>query len=324
MKFSTFLFLPLVCLLSIDSSGQSTDTLIKKLDSLHVQADSAGFQHNNISEDAYNYNTKLNGRTYFTLLASNLKQVITRPFHMKGKDWLKFGVFGAITATLTLADEPIQHYAVKLNEHNDWLKNISHNVTRFGGIYEGVVLVGLGTTGFIIKNQKLKTTTLLATQSYLTTAIISPILKQLVGRQRPNVYDPGNSESEPKFHGPSFNGGKDINGKRLNSSFPSGHATAAFSAATVFAMEYRGKPLVPIIAYSAATLIGLSRITENKHWFTDVFVGAMFGYLTGRQVVNNYHRFAKIREDEKKKNTITFNLQYNNRIIMPGLVYKFR
>lgn len=324
MKFSFYLLLPLLLFISISSDAQSTDTLIKKLDSLHAQADSAGFQHNNISEIAYNYNTKLSGHTYFTLFVSNLKQVITKPFHMKGKEWLKFGIFAASTATMTMVDEPIQQYAVKLNEHNDWMKNISHNVTRFGGIYEGVVLVGLGATGFIIKNQKLKTTTLLATQSYLTTAIISPILKQLVGRQRPNVYDPGSLESEPKFHGPSFNGGKDINGKRLNSSFPSGHATAAFSAATVYAMEYRDKPLVPIIAYSAATLIGLSRITENKHWFTDVFVGAMFGFLTGRQVVNNYHRFAKIREEEKKKNTMTFNLEYNNRIIMPGLVYKFR
>jgi hypothetical protein len=33
-------------------------------------------------------------------------------------------------------------------------------------------------------------------------------------------------------------------------------------------MEYKDRPLVPLISYSAATLIGLSRITENAHWIT--------------------------------------------------------
>jgi membrane-associated phospholipid phosphatase len=223
-----------------------------------------------------------------------------------------------------MVDKPIQRYSAKLNKHNDWLKGISKNVTKFGGLYEGMVLVGLGSAGFLFKNVKLQTTTLLATQSYITTAAISPVLKKLFGRQRPNYYKTTGAEQKPTFNGPGFSGSRDDNGTRLNASFPSGHTTAAFSAATVFALEYRDQPLIPIIAYSAATLIGLSRITENKHWFTDVLAGAMFGYLTGRHVVNNYHRYAKIKEQEKKKNQISFNLQYNEGVIIPGLIYKFR
>jgi len=150
------------------------------------------------------------------------------------------------------------------------------------------------------------------------------LLKFVTGRQRPFSLDSNAIEAEPKFHGPFYSSGKDENGKKLNTSFPSGHTTVAFAAATVFAMEYKDRPLVPIIAYSAATLIGLSRITENKHWATDVLAGAALGYLTGRLVVNNYHRYAKLKAPKQNKNSVSFNLQYNYGCLVPGVVYTFR
>ena len=88
-------------------------------------------------------------------------------------------------------------------------------------------------------------------------------------------------------------------------------------------MEYRDIPFIPVLAYSAASLIGISRITENRHWATDVLAGAALGFLTGRQVVNNYHRYAKLKAPTQKKNTVTFTLQYQYNTVMPGLVYRF-
>jgi Na+/H+ antiporter NhaA len=90
-------------------------------------------------------------------------------------------------------------------------------------------------------------------------------------------------------------------------------------------MEYKDIKIVPIIAYSAATAIGLSRIVQNQHWASDVLVGAALGFLSGRQVVNNYHRYSKIKiEAAKKKNTLSFNLNYFNGTLMPGCIYTFR
>jgi hypothetical protein len=88
-------------------------------------------------------------------------------------------------------------------------------------------------------------------------------------------------------------------------------------------MEYKDKPWVPVFAYSAASLIGISRITENKHWATDVLVGAALGYISGRQVVNNYHRYAKIQNENKRKGQLIFNLQYLYGQWLPGIVYTF-
>ena len=298
------------------------DTLVHKLDSLAKKKDSVG-QFNNIDRRAYTENTNLTFNTYFVLLGSSLKQEFTKPFHMTKKDWGNFGKFAAVAVALSFADEPIQKSALKLKERNTGINNISKYVTNFGGLYEGYTLAALGAYGFIFKNEKLKTTTLLATQAYITGGALGSVLKFVSGRTRPSFYEPG-VEAEPRFLGPFSRTSRDANGKKAYSSFPSGHTTVAFAAATVFASEYRNTPIVPVIAYTAATLIGISRITENKHWATDVLVGAAVGFLSGKNVVNNYHRFAKIKEAEKKKNTISFNLNYSCGHWEPGLVYKIK
>ena len=311
-------------LLSVPVVGFSQkDSLINKLDSLARKKDSVGKQINNITPKAYNENTQLTFKTYFILLGSSLKQEFTKPFHMNKKDWGNFGKFAAVTVALSFADEPIQKAALKLRNRNTGINNISKYVTNFGGLYEAYTLAGLGAYGLIFKNEKIKTTTLLATQAYITAGALESVFKFVSGRTRPSFYDPG-VEAEPRFLGPFSKTAKDANGKKVYSSFPSGHTTVAFAAATVFASEYKNKPIVSIIAYSAAALIGISRITENKHWATDVFVGAALGYLSGKQVVNNYHRYAKIKAPNQPKNSVSFNLNYSYGHWEPGLIYKFK
>ena len=317
------ILIALLSALSAKGFSQKTDTLIKKLDSLSQKADSAGKQINNTKESAYNEQTKLTFKTYFILLGSNLKQDFTKPFHMKKAEWGKFGAFVLVSGALCFADEPIQQEALRFRNRNPDVIKVGKYITNFGGLYEMYTLGALGAYSFIFKNQKLKTTTLLASQAYITGGVIESVIKFVSGRTRPNYYDPA-TEAEPKFTGPFGNTSRNYQGGRSNSSFPSGHATVAFAAATVFAMEYRSTVWVPILSYSAATLISVSRITENKHWATDVFVGAVLGYLSGRQIVNNYHRYAKLKAPKQAKNTVALSMQYNYNHMEPGLVYKFK
>lgn len=299
------------------------DTLISKLDSLQRKKDSAGQQINVINPKAYTEQTQLTFKTYFILLGSSLKQEFTKPFHMTKKDWRNFGKFAAVTVAFSFADQPIQKEALSLRNRNTAVNDISKYVTNFGGLYEGYTLAALGAYGFVFKNEKMKTTTLLATQAYITAGALESVLKFLSGRTRPSYYGPG-EVAKPRFLGPFSKTGKDASGKNVYSSFPSGHTTVAFAAATVFASEYRNKPIIPIIAYSAASLIGISRVTENKHWTTDVIVGAAVGFLAGQNVVNNYHRYAKIKASEPKKNSVSFNLNYSYGHWEPGLIYHIR
>lgn len=64
-------------------------------------------------------------------------------------------------------------------------------------------------------------------------------------------------------------------------SFPSGHTATAFMTATMLHKEYGGlSPWYSIGAYSVATLTGVSRQLNNKHWLSDVLVGAGIGILS--------------------------------------------
>ncbi|MCW3117807.1 MAG: phosphatase family protein [Chitinophagaceae bacterium] len=323
---TTYLFKCLIFLFGFGfpflAFAQKPDTLIKKLDSLHLKADSAGKQLNNTEPEAYNESTKLTVPAYVTLIVSDIKQAFTKPFHIKKKEWVKIGGFIALETALSFADETIQTNALTFRNNSKPVRDINSFVTNFGGSYEVYTLVALGTYGYVFKKTKLVTTTFLATQAYITAAAVQGVVKLITGRQRPDFYEPGTLEVDPAFRGPFYQG-KDVYGNQLNSSFPSGHTTAAFAAATVFAMEYKDKRLVPILSYTAATIIGLTRIVENRHWFSDVVAGAALGFLTGRQVVNNYHRYAKLKAPEQKKNTVVFNLYSHFGRLMPGIIYRF-
>lgn len=306
------------------------DTLTKKLDSLQqLSPELKRKNRDSIRREFYNQKTKITFPTYFVLLGSDLKQQVTAPFHAKPRDWTRAAIVTAATAGILLADKPIMRFATDLRARDASVKGTSKWITRFGGPYEVYTLAALGTYGFLFKNEKIKTTTFLATQAYITSAVIFEALKFLSGRQRPYFYNPETGLNNPTWHGPFYQFRKDAHGNKPDSysytSFPSGHTTLAFAAVTVYAMEYSDRPLIPVLSYSAASLIGLSRITENKHWASDVFIGAILGHLIGRQVVNNYHRYAKIKSQQaaKRKNTLSFSPQYLQGRWLPGVVYTF-
>lgn len=63
-------------------------------------------------------------------------------------------------------------------------------------------------------------------------------------------------------------------------SFPSGHTAQAFAAATFLHKEYgKEHPGYSVLAYGSATAVGELRIMNNRHWVSDVLVGAGIGIL---------------------------------------------
>jgi membrane-associated phospholipid phosphatase len=63
-------------------------------------------------------------------------------------------------------------------------------------------------------------------------------------------------------------------------SFPSGHASTAFTTATVLQRYYGWKVGAP--AFGLAAYVGANRLTENRHYLSDVAFGAAIGVLAGR------------------------------------------
>jgi membrane-associated phospholipid phosphatase len=78
-------------------------------------------------------------------------------------------------------------------------------------------------------------------------------------------------------------------------SFPSGHTAQAFAAATFMAREYGHKNIwYSIGAYTVATGVGAMRVMNNRHWVSDVLVGAGIGILsTNLAYLTHQYRWGK-------------------------------
>jgi membrane-associated phospholipid phosphatase len=95
--------------------------------------------------------------------------------------------------------------------------------------------------------------------------IITEAIKPIVNRTRPANEYPTLIFTNSATHGPSF---------------PSGHATLAFSTAATLALQYK-KWYVAIPAYLWAGTVGYSRLYLGKHYPSDVLVGAVVGTASG-------------------------------------------
>jgi membrane-associated phospholipid phosphatase len=73
-------------------------------------------------------------------------------------------------------------------------------------------------------------------------------------------------------------------------SFPSGHTAFAFTLAELLHQEFRNKPFIYTSGYIIATGVGAMRILNNRHWYSDVLVGAGIGMLSTK-IAYATHRY---------------------------------
>jgi membrane-associated phospholipid phosphatase len=131
------------------------------------------------------------------------------------------------------------------------------------------------------------------TEAVILGSTITAALKGITGRARPFVTNDTNPHDFKFLKG--FSGSD-------RASFPSGHTTAAFAAASAVTSEtQRIWPnhtwLVAPAMYGGATLVGLSRMYHDKHWASDVVLGAAIGTFSGLKVVRYTHAHPQNRLD---------------------------
>ena len=79
-----------------------------------------------------------------------------------------------------------------------------------------------------------------------------------------------------------------------NNSFPSGHTAQAFMGATFYEMEYPHQmKAMKVAMYALAGLTGALRVANDRHWSSDVLVGAGIGMLSVRFLFWADHKMQK-------------------------------
>lgn len=240
-----------------------------------------------LTNNPYRFN-----KSYVKSYWFDTRAIIKAPLHWNKNQWLAFGGLTLVAAGVYFKDEQIQ---------NTFQINRSHagdQITRYliepwgSGLYSAALLAVLYTDGLLSMNARLKKTALLGTKTLIITAAYSRIPKYVFQRHRPFQDTPPQPMA---WEGP-------LHGFSHFTSFPSGHAVSAFALATVIASEYSDHWAIPILAFTLAGTVSLSRMYDNKHWASDVLVGAAFGYAMGKLIFNKDHWFHGIKKKKIIKN----------------------
>jgi len=184
----------------------------------------------------------------------------------------------AATAGLLVLDPTQGRYFHQTSSFDGFNKVFSSTATTAGII---AAPVSIYAAGLLTRDTKMQRTALLAGEAVADAEILTTVLKDIDRRLRPASYS---------RNGNYWDSWLDSKGSlvRGNGSFPSGHAIAAFSIATVVAHRYRTHRWVPYTAYGLAAVVGFSRLTLSAHFTSDVFMGAVFGYSISRFAVLRY------------------------------------
>jgi membrane-associated phospholipid phosphatase len=197
----------------------------------------------------------------------------------------------------TLALRPVdQYFATKLqNKYSQSNQFLQNTAIGFRTIAEpGAFIIGgtLYIAGRVSKQRDMADLGLHGTEAVVVGSLFAGVMKDFFGRARPFVHPPTDSTG---FDPNNWQIGRGLRQGDSYRSFPSGHSVAAFAAAAAVANETSRwwpdwKWVIGPAMYGGAALVGVSRMYNNRHWASDVMMGAAIGTFAGNKVVRYHHR----------------------------------
>ena len=188
----------------------------------------------------------------------------TKNLHWADADWLV--PLGGTAAAMFVTDSSYSRHLSNSPNRIKYSKDVSN--------YGIAAMVGLGgglyVLGHVTHDDHKIETGILAGEAAIDSLVPVYAMKYAFGRERP---------LQDNYQGRFGQGGV---------SFPSEHAAAAWSIASVIAHEYPG-PLTSMLVYGLASAVSASRISAKQHFPSDVLVGSAIGWLEGMYVYRKHH-----------------------------------
>lgn len=198
---------------------------------------------------------------------------VLSPLNWDGKDFLTAGCAVVTTALIMPADHGIKTAVMRDRSYEN--KGLMRFGTIYGDATPSLILgAGLLAHGLIAGDSYTKQFGFELVQSIAYTGAVILVLKSAIGRQRP-----GYTNEQFNFSPFALSKGDEYQ------SCPSGHSSIAFAVSTVFASKVKSGWL-KALCYTPAVITAVSRVYNNRHWASDVVLGAFIGHFIGQFVVN--------------------------------------
>jgi membrane-associated phospholipid phosphatase len=210
-------------------------------------------------------------------LLEDLRALISKPPHMDASDWTNLGLASlAVGATATL-DPRVRTWA---QDHRSTSSdNFAKSIRPLGSWGAFATLGATWLAGKAWSRPGLVSTAEDGLEaSIIAAGLVTPVVKEIVGRERPS-YGKGHASFSP------FSG---------RASFPSGDVTLAFSVASVVA-THASSVWLEGTAWGLAGLVGWERVHLDQHWASDVVAGALVGSAVGEWVVHRHQSGSRMR-----------------------------
>jgi membrane-associated phospholipid phosphatase len=215
---------------------------------------------------------------YAASVPSDALRIVTAPARWEASEWALAGIAAGSVALAYQVDERVARWAQ--DRRSGATDEVARIAKPFGREVVAVAMVGFAVASPFVEDRRVTRTALLGLESLLVAGAGYAGLQLVTHRQRPST-----GADHDDFGGLHGSG----------SSFPSGHATAAFAFAGVLAHEWSDIPGAAPAAYGIAALVGLSRINDNAHWASDVVAGAILGWASAAAVEYLHPRPAHVR-----------------------------
>lgn len=211
----------------------------------------------------------------FRNAGKDIVAVWASPFDASGRDWLGAGGALAAFGLATLADQQLSDWAIR-NRNTPFfeaIRPLRRGGVLFSGKYVVPPVLGLYVIGVATKNQNIRDFVMGCMSSWIAQGATRRVFAYTFGRARPDTMpnDPQHWE---------LGAGR---GNWMMRSFPAGHFANIMGCATFANERYRMGVAEPII-FAAAAGVGVGRMADEAHWFSDTVIGGILGYAVGREV----------------------------------------
>ena len=206
-------------------------------------------------------------------LFAQVKEDSSRVSLVRGHDAVvALGVAALAAATMSV-DESIAHSLQRPSvQSSGVLKGTTNVFSNLGFPGSAVLSAGAYFLGLEKHSRPIAALGMHTGEAIVLGGVLAEGLQMTIGRSRPqrDINDPRDFRFGKGFSNDDY------------TSLPSAHVTVAFAAATAASREVRrswpgAARYVTPIGYTAATLVGFSRMYKNKHWASDVVGAAGLG-----------------------------------------------